>query len=263
MNGTETLAVNSNYWKTLGMKQGCDYNDYPSPSKKLDRFNSEYETFIREKSANGTVEYIRNTLSIDEYKNNDNYLKQSQGKTSFQTFWEWGLYEKFINPYNSGFAFSEKPWFGQHFVQEFLYEEEHFILNNGVKEQINSYHLEPLKRFQTAEETSLFLWNPLIMGAKGLMYDGGKDYIGQTKLLPYEDILLDRFQISIDSLYNIENNEFINSNKLTQDFLDSSYNHIPFLSKLAPTGHEYMLDTIAKNMGTIDKDSTPISSVAI
>ncbi len=274
MNGTETLAVNSNYWKTLGMKQGCIYNDYPSPSKKLDRFNSEYETFIRETTAIGTVEYIRNTLSIDEYTSNDNYLKQSQGKTSFQTFWEWSLYEKFINPYNSGFAFSEKPWFGQHFVQEFLYEEEHFISNGGIKEQINSYHLEPLKRFQTAEETSLFLWNPLIMGAKGLMYDGGKDYSfiagsngrrGQIKLLPEESEIISRYKTLLNNnafsqtdLYDLPEDEFLNSSELTGDFLNNKYDHIPFIPKLVPLGNtvvkDEMLDEIAKNMGAVKKD---------
>jgi hypothetical protein len=232
-------------WQLMGLLSGYKYqfphfNESTKSWELNNMFDSEWETWIREGGqttnppSGSTYQHVQYARNAPNPYENSEILLFTYGAFSIQTYWEYVLNKVYINPGNGGFQFSETPWFSQCFVEEIMKARE---TDNGDT-ILTPYDVES-KRLSTGPEFGLMTWTPIIMGAKGLIYDGPEDKSprtiraydfynwGNLRISPSEDTLVGRISSisSKQALRNMDDWDFVNHNQSTSDFLDTSYNH--------------------------------------
>ncbi len=216
-----------------------------------DTLNSEYELWLNRKSkladsTNGIPNYIYGNVSIAQVMQMDEtqYLNLiNKTNSSVQSRIESILYEYYVGPH-SGFIFSDKFWWSQNFsLTQFKW------LNVGGSQYSKGY---ADYRAQTGEEIRYCAWNSLIMGAKGMFYDGTDYYLLYDGI--DDDGTFHRFQhYNYTKEYNNANFESMSD----EEFLDSDHPYIggDFInSTFEPDnlyGKLYNRNAIASTMGTI------------
>lgn len=183
-------------------------------------FNKLYDTL--------GITYFRDDLDSKMY--DYEHFINDQGNyniSSFMVYVEKIVYQYFFRNSSRGFLFDDNGWWAQNNI--------HIQLDNKKCDTNQAYFLH---RPFTGEDIRLFSSLPLLLGAKGIMYDGestGTDYL---KLMMYDNLQLD------SSLrYNLENNlsdyEFIHSDEVGPDFIRTDNEIFNINSRFSP------LDTLA------------------
>ncbi len=225
----------TNEWKTSGLASGYKIKAMSKTPANL--FESEWETYLRydnTKTTSRLVEEMRGA-PLDVYTDSEK-LSYAGGPMSIQAYWEHKQYTRLVDKFMTGFQYSDKPWFAQSFVENFVYKA-------PVDTVHVSYSIVTPDGFRiiTPEEFKLMNWNALILGAKGLIYDGDADAVESMdstfnppkptnnpnlRLLPSESVLMNRMNIDWATLLSMDDDEFINHPQSTSDFLDHTYDHL-------------------------------------
>ncbi|HPI20548.1 MAG TPA: hypothetical protein PKY56_09275 [Candidatus Kapabacteria bacterium] len=210
-----------------------------------DSLNSEYELWLYGSNNNSVSISEMLTKSESEYS----YII-NRSSSSVQKKHESKIYEYYAGQ-NSGFIFSDKFWWAQNFILN----DWHWSKDSASHTTYSKIPLD--SRPLTGEELRLSCWNALIMGAKGLFYDGPdfnddsidndlssdpKTY-SNTRLQHYNHAKI--FEPNIDFDY-MSDEEFLDSDNpyIGGDFISSIYEPNSLYAKLQNK------DSIAFNMGT-------------
>ncbi|MDT3738223.1 MAG: T9SS type A sorting domain-containing protein [Candidatus Kapabacteria bacterium] len=234
-------------WKHMGITQG--YKKKRWDNGDVNRYTSEWETFLRYRN-DLTLSQLFDDLKDDtDIYTNDEKVKYAGGPISTQAYWEWNLYTNYFKKFSAGFQYSDIPWFAQTFVEGFIFP----APVNSTQYSYCASHPNGT-RVITGEEFQLMNWNPIIMGAKGLLYDGDTDNPAtmDIKLNPSTKIMMTKFGldtlIEADYTYfydQIDDIDYLSSVYSTSDFLDNSYDHFNF------EAHVYNKQTVANTMGVL------------
>lgn len=201
-----------NSWKTFGYYQG--YTRYKDGTL-MNIFNSEYDTFLGSKKS---VEKMRGA-DIDVYLSPGN-VGYYQGHTSPMVYWEYFQYKRLVEGLHNGYIFTDKPWYPQGFLQSDFKNEKIYVNSDSI-ETTKIINSQASNCNITGEQYKLMMWNAVILGAKGLMYDGGMDYDEEVRIIPREIDMKDK-----DSNYaSLPDYEFLTHPLFDNDYIDSSYSH--------------------------------------
>jgi len=162
----------------------------------------------------------------------------SYGWFSPLAYWEFRILRNYANPQNNSYIYSNKNWFSQTFI---LHYWDSIIVEGNVR-----YFLRNQHRGLTGEEFRLYNFNPIIMGAKGLIYDGAEDMKDRrnpfqwrfTRLFWETDtiqtiyggnlnnindqVLLNDANIGSDYLQEVEYMPFTNGNRIDYNILEAN-----------------------------------------
>lgn len=192
---------------SAGLKWGFHcYNKSADPIKNADTLNSDYETFL---TINKTIKLdsLRKTLDLKWYR--DEVLHNAG---SFLTHLECILYDHFV-------IFKHAPIYGNKFwwSETFIGSTWKMSYDSLTRKQCSM--IEGI-RPKTGEEIRLFTSLPILMGAKGLLYDREQS-VDSTD---FEGIgngqeFYNTHKYNGDSLNNIPNNQFLELDMIGSDFL--------------------------------------------
>ncbi|MBX3043101.1 MAG: T9SS type A sorting domain-containing protein [Candidatus Kapabacteria bacterium] len=141
--------------RTLGL-----INGYNGINDSLTNISS-YETFLQYYSDSLyilPITYFLDNMDMTKY---EGAIIGSNGwRASFLGHWEGQLFKNYFKPETNGLLFSNLIWWSQNFIL------------NGTKEDVFTNNHFYFYRPQTAEELRLACLTNLIIGSKGLIYDG-------------------------------------------------------------------------------------------
>ncbi|HPI20168.1 MAG TPA: hypothetical protein PKY56_07335, partial [Candidatus Kapabacteria bacterium] len=213
--------------KTMGIING--YNGRINGNIETDSSKVHYETYLVNKGDGVDLDhFLNNPIDIAEYEQVMN-TQNNWSRSSFQTYVEDHLYTHFLKETAKGFLFSDKFWWNQGFIH----------LSWSTESYNNTDYTRYSHRPLTGEEFRLFASLGVLLGAKGLFYDGAESIISNyDKQQFYDYEFLTSNQRT--TLNNMTDEEFLDSDLAGPDFIRTSNEIMNLNDRL------YDLDTIAK-----------------
>ncbi|TNE35584.1 hypothetical protein EP342_01400, partial [bacterium] len=222
-------------WKTMYFKYGFE------GEHKEDSLTSGYETFFANESRNGDpyiYDHIKNSTMED-------YFFHLGKSDAFQSNWELSMYDKFFNPLNYKYIYSDKGWYTNLFVGFNVGFE---IVGPGlVSNPENKAAVGSNVRPKTGEEIRTLFMTNLIMGAKGIYFDREESdsifhYDTLITYSPLDTTIIPRYHTFFglgdgtkNAYYNPDDlDSFINSDTLGSDYpngIGDIYNIADFINK--------------------------------
>jgi hypothetical protein len=226
--------------KSFGITNG--YTGYRSnaindsiTTAESDYTKSHYETFLvgRYDKENGTkifpITFFLNGTHNSDYPQMMNTWNNGY-KASYLTSWEGYIYNKYMKNESRGFLFSDRFWWPQYYI--------HHSLADIITTNPSGTYLVMTGRANTGEELRLDCFLPIILGAKGLIYDGNHTDNDLAKSQFYDGNQIN--PTTRATLESLGDSAFLNSDIGGSDFIRPGGEILNFNSRMI------CLDTIGK-----------------
>ena len=220
--------------KTMGLFNG--YNGMINDSIESDTTKVHYETYLINQGDGVDLDhFLNNPIDRAEYEQVMN-TQNNYWRASFQAYIEDYLYTHFLKESTKGFLFSDKFLWNQGFVHLGWDKDTNYLPIYDPNKPTAAYFRS--HRPLTGEEFRYFVGSGLILGAKGLFYDGGETNYDITKTQFYDGDCISPATRTI--LEELPDDEFLDSEIAGPDFIRTENEIMNLNDRL------YYLDTIAK-----------------
>lgn len=234
--GGNSSGVNYPIWQYLGIAYGWGVALYDT-TKVIDTLKSSYETVLF-----GSSETFAEAITKSNYKELNAYGGSVGG---FQLEYDGILEENYYNKQNSSFLYSDKPWWAQTFILAEWTTVDLELTPPRPKPQIMYTALRNLSN----EEFRLANYHHLMLGAKGLFYDGAETHSFDLQVKSYVDSKPKHRLGKTEDYYHsmgydtLDNETFLNLDDVGSDFLIEGQNNFTNID-------DYMLfDSITHRLG--------------
>ncbi len=220
--------------KTMGLFNG--YNGMHEGEIETDTTKIHYETYLINQGDGVDLDhFLNNPIDRAEYEQVMN-TQNNYWRASFQAYIEDYLYNHFLKESTKGFLFSDKFWWNQGFVHLTWKKDTNYLpIYDPIKP--TAAHFKD-HRPLTGEEFRYFVGSGLILGAKGIFYDGGETNYDSSKTQFYDGDCISPATRTI--LEDLPDDEFLDSEIAGPDFIRTENEILKLNERL------YYLDTIAK-----------------
>jgi len=151
-------------------------------------------------------------------------------RASYQSFWENILYNYFYKDEVKNFLYENHNWYAESYIHIMLKDDTVRIGTQQILDTISYFDTRPF----TGEEIRLATFTPIILGAKGLAYDGFGSYYDKIQI--YDDLNISA--TLKDSIENLPDLQFLESDIGGSDFIRES-------NEIWDLNNRILLDTVS------------------